>query len=123
MAAHINPLDIIHRIGQAPIGDPAAMNARATRLRADADHLAGLIAGAAGRVNAMPYEGPAATRFRGEIADCTREAAIVVEHLHNAATTLQRAAGNVAAAQRGWQQRFKQVEAELLAAARASGRH
>jgi uncharacterized protein YukE len=118
MAVRINPLDVIQRIGQAPIGDPAAMIAHAARLRADADQLAGLIAGAAGRSNGMAYEGPSAIRFRGEIADCTREATVAVEHLHNAAATLQRAAGTVQAAQRAWKVRFQQVEAELIAAAR-----
>jgi uncharacterized protein YukE len=99
------------------------MTAHAARLRADADQLAGLIANAAGRANGMAYEGPAATRFRGEIADCTREATIAVEQLHDAASTLLRSAGAVAAAQRAWQTRYHEVEAQLLAAARAAGRH
>jgi uncharacterized protein YukE len=122
MAIHINPLDVIGRIGQAPIGDPAAMNARAARLRADAEHLMSLVSAASGRAHGMAYEGPAANRFRHEIADCTREAAICADHLHNAASALQRASGNVAAAQARWQARFRQVEAELIAAARAAGR-
>jgi uncharacterized protein YukE len=122
MAIHINPLDIIHRIGQMPIGDPAAMNAHAARLRADADHLASLVGGASGRAHALPYEGPAANRFRNEIDTGTREASVAIDRLHQAASTLQRAAGNVAAAQRSWQVRFKQIEAELIASARAAGK-
>jgi hypothetical protein len=120
---YINPSEIIRRIGQAPIGDPGAMNAQAARLRADADHLSHLVAHATSRANGTRYEGPAADRFRHEIADCMRDATVWIERLHEAASALQRAAGNVAASQARWNARFRQVEAELIAAARAAGRH
>jgi uncharacterized protein YukE len=117
---HIDPLEVIRRIGQAPIGDPSAMQQHAARLRADADHLALLVETVTSRATSMPYEGPAADAFRGEIQASMHDAHGTIERLHDAASILQRAAGAVAAEQARWHQRFQQVEAELSAAA---GRH
>jgi uncharacterized protein YukE len=117
---HIDPLEIIRRIGQAPIGDPAAMQQHAARLRADAEHLAALVESVTSRAASMPYEGPAAEGFRGGMHACMRDAQGAIEQLHDAASILQRAAGSVAAEQARWHRRFSQVEAELIAAARAA---
>ena len=119
---HIDPIEIVRRIGEAPIGDPAAMQRHAARLRADADQLSALVDGATSRATAMPYEGPAADAFRAEMRGCLQDAHGTIEQLHDAATILQRAAGTVAAEQARWRQRFHQIEQELLAAARAAGR-
>jgi hypothetical protein len=119
---YINPLEIIQRIGQAPIGDPAAMSRHAAQLRSEGDRIAGLAGSVSARARAMAYEGPAADRFRTDVDANVREAAVAAGRLHDAASALQRAAGAVATAQAHWQQRFRQVEAELIAAARAAGR-
>jgi uncharacterized protein YukE len=118
---HVDPLDIIRRIGQAPIGDPAAMQRHAAQLRADADHLTAVVSSVTARATSMPYEGPAADAFRAEMQSSVRDAQAAAEQLHEAASILQRAAGSVAAEQATWQRRFREVEAELLAAARATG--
>jgi uncharacterized protein YukE len=120
---HINPLEVIGRIGQLPIGDPAAMTQHAARLRADADHLMSLVSAVSARANAMAYEGPAAQRFRSEIGDSVREAGMCHEQLYEASFALDRAASSVASSQAQWRRRFSEVEAELVAAARAAGAH
>lgn len=124
MAIHIDPAAVIRRIGNMPIGDPAAMRSHAARLHQDADQLAQLAITAARRARSTQFEGPAAERFKAEIEDCAREIAGRAAHLHAAASRLERAAADVAAAQASWRVRFHQIESQLAdAAARAAGRH
>ena len=83
--------------------------------------MAQLATTASRKAHSTTFEGPAADRFRHEIDDCLRDMSARAAHLHRAATNLERAAASVAAAQAGWRARFRQVEAQLAAAARAAG--
>jgi hypothetical protein len=120
---HINPADIIHRIGAMPIGDPAAMRSHAVRLNADADTIMSLVQAAHGRGHATAYLGPAADRFRADLEVVLRDVQRRVAHLHHAADALMRAAGDVEVAQHQWHTLYTRVESDLVAAAKAALDH
>jgi hypothetical protein len=77
------------------LGDPAAMRAEAAMLRSQAEALASLAQQLQARVESVEYEGPAATRFRGAMADQGRRAMQLAGELQDLANYVLRAAARV----------------------------
>src|SRR5688500_8943959 len=79
------------------LGNPDAMRAEASALRAQAEALASLAQQLQGRVESIEYEGPAATRFRGAMADHSRRANQLAAELQELSNYILRAAARVEA--------------------------
>ena len=71
------------------------MRAEAAMLRSQAEALASLAQQVQARVESIEFEGPAATRFRGAMADQGRRAAQLAGELQDLANYVLRAAARV----------------------------
>ena len=71
------------------------MRAEAALLRSQAEALASLAQQLQARVEGVEFEGPAATRFRGSVADQSRRAAQLAGELQDLANYVLRAAARV----------------------------
>jgi hypothetical protein len=71
------------------------MRAEAAMLRSQAEALASLAQQVQARVESIEFEGPAATRFRGAMADQSRRAAQLAGELQDLANYVLRAAARV----------------------------
>lgn len=80
-------------------GDPAGMRALAASLRGDADRIGGFASTTGTAVDAMTFEGPAATRIRGRVRGARRSLASAADALTAIAGTLERSASEVEQAQ------------------------
>lgn len=82
-------------LDQAPVGDPTAMRAFATALRADAEKVAARAAWLYRRADRMSFEGPAASNFRQSMLDARRSAERASADLREIANHILSAAARV----------------------------
>jgi uncharacterized protein YukE len=114
-------IDALSIVGAFPVGDPAVVRTRAAQLRGEAERLGALVSSLESRSSATRFEGPAADRFRHDVAHLVSRGRRDVDRLHALAEFLARSATRLESAQTDWRRRLRGVEAEL--AARARGHH
>lgn len=105
--------DVVHFIGDVPIGDPTAMRAYAWRLQAEASAIAGRANSVTGRVDGTPYECPAADRLRAGAANTDARLQRLAARLDGLATDILRGADRVEQEQQAWQGEFDRVLQKL----------
>jgi uncharacterized protein YukE len=109
---------VVARIGQMPVGDPAAMQAHAQRLRSEASQIAARAAAVTAKVSSARYECPAADRLRHDVSSDQARLIAASERLNALADTIASAASRVQSEQAWWQREFHRVSAELASAGR-----
>jgi len=113
---------LLEALGLRPDGDPAAMRAYATLLRAVAEDIHRAGEGAAAAVDGATFVGPAgdATRRRaGQLRARSRAAA---SNLRTLADDVARRAGDVERGQHAWDRLFERIEEQLREASGGGSR-